>query len=460
MRDIKVEGQSASPRADGPDPCREAEDALIEIAREQAGAMERWRLEAATAFDLFFKGEPVCPFVAPWVISRHQHRVAHAAAQAIAGALDAALDRLLADDMARALLRLPPTVELALALEPLPRPGRILGRIDGFFEPEGRFRFIEYNPYPGGLAHNLGLARAFHDAPAIAALGARLPVEVVSPGRELADAFARDAAGGRLVLGVVEAPAESGALPPEHPQSILAFARSQEIPCVRATSAQTEMVGGELHVGGRAVSHLIVDDWTFVRERGFDHPILRAIGTGAVRVLNGLVSSAVLGAKTIFAVMSDPLCSHLFDAAARAAIAEHVPWTRTIRATRTELRGEEIDLLPFVERHRELFALKPVYGVGGEGVVLGWEADEPTWKAALATLAEQGGVVQERVHTAPHRLLQVREGSLEVVSLTTDYCPFVWGSGRSVGALSRTALGGRFNISLGGVLAPVVVVGD
>ena len=58
--------------------------------------------------------------------------------------------------------------------------------------------------------------------------------------------------------------------------------------------------------------------------------------------------SKLIHKKAIFAVLTSAKHATLFSAAEREAINAHVPWTRSVRAAKSDYLGKEIDLLEFV----------------------------------------------------------------------------------------------------------------
>ena len=86
--------------------------------------------------------------------------------------------------------------------------------------------------------------------------------------------------------------------------------------------------------------------------------------------------------KAFFAVLTDPAFASLQDAADQAIVRAHVPWTRLVADVATE-RGGRRGLLALARRDREHLVLKPNDEYGGTGVMLGWEASESAWDAAL-----------------------------------------------------------------------------
>src|SRR4029079_1051271 len=94
-------------------------------------------------------------------------------AQAIATALRITVDRLAADESLRRTIGIPEYLEPIIAMDGV-RGDATMGRIDGFIEPDGWFKAIEYNADPainGGFELNC----AFAAAPIARAFGRRHP---------------------------------------------------------------------------------------------------------------------------------------------------------------------------------------------------------------------------------------------------------------------------------------------
>src|SRR5262249_50337106 len=107
--------------------------------------------------------------------------------------------------------------------------------------------------------------------------------------------------------------------------------------------------------------------------------------------------SGVLFNKAVFAILSDPRYVDMFDREVAGALERHVPWTRVVRDGRAMRGQRQIDLLPFIAENREGLVLKPAYGAGGNGVVIGTECDADSWRRAIRHARAHSYVVQERV---------------------------------------------------------------
>ncbi|MFZ5471123.1 MAG: hypothetical protein ACOZIN_16985 [Myxococcota bacterium] len=102
--------------------------------------------------------------------------------------------------------------------------------------------------------------------------------------------------------------------------------------------------------------------------------------------------------KSAFEILSDPRFHPHFSAAQRKIFQKYVPWTRTVRETKTSgFDGSELDLVPFVRKNREGLVLKPNRGLGGEKVVIGPFAELDEWDQAIAhAVAHPGETVVQR----------------------------------------------------------------
>lgn len=110
---------------------------------------------------------------------------------------------------------------------------------------------------------------------------------------------------------------------------------------------------------------------------------------GAVGLFTGY-RAEILASKAALAVLSDETVVGQLGADLRNRLAAHVPWTRVLEPRRTMFEGHEIDLLPWVERHREGLILKPVRGYGGIGITVGREVSPEAWGDAVAAAVQSG----------------------------------------------------------------------
>jgi hypothetical protein len=165
--------------------------------------------------------------------------------------------------------------------------------------------------------------------------------------------------------------------------------------------------------------------------------------------------------KAFFAVLTDPEHAALFSDAERAAIREHVPWTRLVADVATERNGARAPLLEIARRQRDQLVLKPNDEYGGKGVLLGWEASEAAWDEALqGALGDPHGswIVQERIPVRREVFPQFdAEGRVTMRDMLVDFAPYLF-RGRIGGYLTRLSATGLANVTSGGGQVPPFVV--
>ncbi len=221
--------------------------------------------------------------------------------------------------------------------------------------------------------------------------------------------------------------------------------------CVIADVRECELVGGRLVAAGtpidliykRVLIHELIEDG------GLNHPIVRAVRTGAVCMVNSF-RCKILHKKASLAVLSDERNAGLFERAERRAIAEHVPWTRVVEERKTVLHGSPIDLVPWIAEHRERLVLKPNDDYGGAGIVLGWEVDAARWEAALKTALAAPYIVQERIGLPSESFPSWTDGGMVLADRIVDTAPFVFGGRYADGCLTRVSTATLVNVTAGG----------
>jgi uncharacterized circularly permuted ATP-grasp superfamily protein len=197
----------------------------------------------------------------------------------------------------------------------------------------------------------------------------------------------------------------------------------------------------------------------FLAKYDLDHPLVRAYADRAVCVVNPFRTKPV-HTKLIMALLSDEdgPAAGLLDAEERAAVREHVPWTRQVLGGVTRYQGQLVPLLTFAQRNRERLVLKPNDDYGGQGVLLGWETDQAGWDRALAATQAAPFVIQERVPVPQEDYpTWAPDAGLQIMPRYVDSDPCVYGD-RAVGCLTRIAATALLNVSAGGGAAPPTYV--
>ena len=162
-------------------------------------------------------------------------------------------------------------------------------------------------------------------------------------------------------------------------------------------------------------------------------------------------------------VLTDPKHARLFSDAERAVFRAHVPWTRLVELTSTDVDGSVVDLLEYVRRNRETLVLKPNDEYGGKGVLLGWETAERPWDEAMQSAVNDhpgSWVVQRRIPVRREIFPQFDgHGEVTMREMLVDFAPYLF-RGRMAGYLTRLSATGLANVTSGGGQVPSFVVGE
>lgn len=124
------------------------------------------------------------------------------------------------------------------------------------------------------------------------------------------------------------------------------------------------------------------------------HPLLEAYRDQAVCMVNGF-RSELARRLAFFELLTDEAVTSRLAAPHRKALAQLVPWTRTMAHTRTKHCGATIDLPEFVRKNREQFVLRPGDHSAEQSTFIGCETDQRQWDRALNQALRSRYVVQE-----------------------------------------------------------------
>ncbi|MEU2068054.1 hypothetical protein [Streptomyces anulatus] len=148
-----------------------------------------------------------------------------------------------------------------------------------------------------------------------------------------------------------------------------------------------------------------IPDWL---DAGLDTtPVQGALDHGCLLV--GTQTSTFLHSKLTMGLLSEG--RPWMTEGDRRLVERYLPWTRILSERRTDREGQQVDLLPFVLKNRELLVLKAALGESGQQVTIGREADQAAWESAVGE-AVQGrtSVVQEFVRPGTCRVALIADG--------------------------------------------------
>jgi len=238
------------------------------------------------------------------------------------------------------------------------------------------------------------------------------------------------------------------------------FFESEGYPSIICSPDELEFDNNRLHVGDFNIDivykRLLVNEYLPIIGR---YPaLLDAYRSGAICMVNSF-RSKLIHKKALFAVLTDQRRAVLFSNEEREAIRKHVPWTRMVRAEKTDYFGEEIDLLEFIKNNRNKLVLKPNDDYGGHGITIGWNGDDAGWSSALQSALENGDyIAQERVPTAREVFPElVNDGSIEFTEQLVDLDPLLF-NGKVRSAFTRLSSTELANVSSGGGMVPTFII--
>jgi uncharacterized circularly permuted ATP-grasp superfamily protein len=240
------------------------------------------------------------------------------------------------------------------------------------------------------------------------------------------------------------------------------FFEAEGYPALICSPDELEYSNGRLSAGEFEIDivykRLLVNEYLPIMAES--PALLDAYRAGAVCMVNSF-RSKLIHKKALFAVMTDERHAELFSAEERAAISAHVPWTRRVRAARSEYHGQPVDLLEFISQTRDRLVLKPNDDYGGHGIYIGWNTDVISWDEALhSALANGDYLVQERVPTAREVFPALLEdGSVEFAEQLVDLDPLLF-FGKVGSAFTRLSSTELANVSSGGGMVPTFIISE
>jgi uncharacterized circularly permuted ATP-grasp superfamily protein len=413
-----------------------------------------WLSDQLRRRGLFFGDRPLCNVLRPRFLTPAQLAMLQERIGVLLGSFDTALRAALTTPALLDQFRLTDW-ERALVLEDPRIDASPLSRLDAFLDPaDGRMRVTEYNAEtPAGSAYHDALSDLFLAIPAARPFLASYALRPL-PARchvlhALLHAYAQwSGRRDRPVIGILDWP---------DVPTLSEFRLFQDyfegmgVHAVVADVRSCEFRNGRLFAGGEAIDlvykRVLIHE--LVAEGGLEHPLVRAVRSGAVCMVNPF-RCKVLHKKASLAVLSDERNARLFGDAARRVIADHVPWTRVVEERKTVFRGEPVDLLPWMARHREQLVLKPNDEYGGAGIVLGWEVDDGAWEAAMRRALAAPHIVQERIGLPSEPFPSWADGQLVFADRIVDTAPFVFGGARVDSCLTRVSTAALVNVTAGG----------
>jgi hypothetical protein len=245
---------------------------------------------------------------------------------------------------------------------------------------------------------------------------------------------------------------------------LIEFLAARGVHAVLCDPRELEVRGGDLHFGDLPIDVVYRDaELAMFVELEADGADLRGLRHAFLH--NQVVSSFAgeLDHKSVFEILTTPELAAQFSSEQQRIFREHVLWTRRVRDLHTtDPEGAEIDLVPWLRRHKDKLVLKPNRSFGGWGIVVGPHVDLGEWDDALAAAlsessAETGGVVAQqyvdvRVEDFP---VLAEDGTVTLEELYV-VCGFL-ATERGIGVLGRASKKRVVNVGQKGGLTGLAV---
>src|SRR5437667_6210531 len=413
---------------------------------------------------LIFGGRRLSPYLRPHFVSEEDFARVRHVCETVWSAIEKVKDAAVADLSLLDELGLTEIERKLVKIDPGYRAVSPTARLDSFLTEEA-YSFVELNgESPAGIAY----------ADAAFEIFAQLPVM-----KQFAETYRLRRFEGRplMLKLLVDCYEEFLGQRPDRPPRIAIvdlkgmptqtefelfreYFEDEGYPSIIAAPEELEFSNGRLHAGEFKIDivykRLLVNEYLPIM--GQYPALLDAYRARAVCMVNSF-RSKIIHKKALFAVLTDARHANLFTEEERAMITGHVPWTRQVRAGRSDYYGDEIDLLEFISERRNRLVLKPNDDYGGHGIYIGWNLDETAWDEAIHNALGNGDyVVQERVPTAREVFPALTaDGKIEFAEQLVDLDPLLF-NGRVGSAFTRLSSNELANVSSGGGMVPTFLI--
>jgi hypothetical protein len=433
-----------------------------ELADESLALLD----EGLVRSKLIFGGRRLSPYLRPHFVREEDFARVVRVCETVWNAIEKVKDEAVRNNQLLDELGLTPIERELVAIDPGYRAVSPTARLDSFLTDE-TYSFVELNgESPAGIAYADTAFEIFESLPVMKRFVERYNLRRFE-GRPL------------MLKVLLECHEEFLGRKPDHaPQIAIVdlkgmptlkefelfseYFESQGYPSVIASPDELEFANGRLRKGDFEIDivykRLLVNEYLPVMTE--QPALLDAYRAGAVCMVNSF-RSKVIHKKALFAVLTDARYARLFSPDEREAIAAHVPWTRQVRAGKSDYHGDEIDLLKFINERRDRLVLKPNDDYGGHGIYIGWNIDEIGWDEAIHNALGNGDyLVQERVPTARETFPALTDDdTIQFVEQLVDLDPLLF-NGKVGSAFTRLSSNELANVTAGGGMVPTFVISE
>jgi uncharacterized circularly permuted ATP-grasp superfamily protein len=415
---------------------------------------------------LIFGGRRLSPYLRPHFVSEEDFARIVRVCETVWSAIEKVKDAAISDDSLVSDLGLTDVERDLISINPGYRAVSPTARLDSFLT-DNAYSFVELNgESPAGIAYVDAAYDIFSKLPVMQKFGETYNVRPLYGSRfmldVLLDSYAEylgrkpDSVPQIAIVDLSDRPTQSEF------ELFKEFFEREGYKTTICTPQELVFENNRLRVGDFQIDivykRLLVNEYLPIINEA--PALLDAYRAGAVCMVNSF-RSKLIHKKALFAVLTDQRRAHLFTPDEQEAIRGHVPWTRLVRAEKSDYFGTEVELLEFTKSNKEKLVLKPNDDYGGHGITIGWNADQSAWDAALsAALADGDYLVQERVPTARETFPALQEdGSIEFAEQLVDLDPLLF-NGKVRSAFTRLSFSELANVSSGGGMVPTFIISE
>lgn len=406
-------------------------------------------------------GRPVSPVLRPHFVSKRDYATLTKATETILSAMARMEKLILTTPALVARMQLLPAERMLASVDPR-YTIHISSLLDTAMTEKSLYFTGHTSDIPAGVLHGDSLADLYFEIPPVKEFRKKHKLKKLGGAKPLLSAILKaykETKGKqkRPNIAIVEAraPFQNGA--GDH--SLLAKYFTSE-GCVTqiVSPEQLEYRNGALRSGDFTIDIAIrrVKLQEFLVRYDLNHPLIRAYKDGAVCMVNNFRSD-LLAKRTMFDLLTDPKLTAKFPAAERAAIKDHLPWTRLVQPGKTTYKTHNVDLLEYVAKHRNKLVLRPNDETSEIHPVYGSQVDDAQWEKALRQAQRTPFVVQEAVEQAHGVFPLIQYGSLVMKDMTTHIYPHAFG-GQVQGASCWLGVSGSGGFSTLSGLSPTFLL--
>jgi len=377
---------------------------------------------------LVVSGRPVCPVLRPHFLSARQYASLTKASESLMTSIHRVKQLALATPAIQSRMELLPAEKMLASIDPGYSYLSVASLLETYVN-NGSLRFMEYvADAPMGMAYSEVLATLFLETAPVKEFKKKHSLTKLPGTKALLNALlkAYKSFGGKkhpnIAIVELKQPFQTTETAEYH---LLADTfRKQGYPTEVLNLDQIEYKNGVLRRGDFTIDivYRCVKVQEFLVRYDLTHPLVRAYKEHAICMVNSF-RAEIARKKAVFDLLTDDAIVGSFPASERKVLRESIPWTRMVGATTTVYQNQQVDLVEFIQQHRQTLVLRPNDDHSDQHEYRGWETDDAGWERAVRTALRNPYVVQERTEPSVSTFPVYQFGSLEFKPLRVDVHP-------------------------------------